>query len=219
MHWPMLPKGTDFHLPSHTERFLISGYHPPCWRPTSSAMSDTSSRPSRYSHSCWTQAASTGALLCTIATVPGTPDPPAPNNRSEPFAPPHPAEPWWRCGSLGRCARGFARRGAVSSGFRPAARRTPGRAEGPSGGDALGSGEERAGGRVQHARPAHLLVEQRDDRADAVAELLADRDEVLVLHADPVPHELRHVAAERLAVGHHVHDHAADRDAELVEPA
>src|SRR5262245_65008989 len=82
MHCPMLPKGTDFHLPSHIARFLISGYQPPCCLPTSSAMSDTSSRLSRKSHSCWGQATSTGALLSTMEIRRGTADPPAADRKS-----------------------------------------------------------------------------------------------------------------------------------------
>src|SRR5882672_9610212 len=70
-----------------------------------------------------------------------------------------------------------------------------------------GLNEEGGRGLVEHRRAAHLLIEERHDRADAVAELLVDRPEVLLLHTHAVPDELRRALAEGLSVQHHVHDH------------
>src|SRR5215470_7919108 len=82
-----------------------------------------------------------------------------------------------------------------------------------------GSGEEGGGRLPEHGHATHLLVEERDHRPDLPVELLGDRLKMLVLHPDTIEDELRHVGAEGGAVQHHVDDHSADGDAELVEPA
>ena len=40
--WPILPNGIAFHLPLTTTASLAASYQPPCFLPTSSAMSLTS---------------------------------------------------------------------------------------------------------------------------------------------------------------------------------
>src|SRR6266567_8176876 len=69
---------------------------------------------------------------------------------------------------------------------------------------ALQLAEHRAGQPAQHVHAPDLGLEQRDHRADLTVETLANGAHVLVLHGQPVAHELGAVGADDGLVDAHI---------------